>query len=230
MEPETQGSFSEMLLEALRTKGVTTEKLVQLTGISDRYLSALVAGDLEKLPSAPYVHGYVLRIADALDMDGEALWGMYLKHAGGLRRSGKRDTLPQNRFVTSQINKRVLGIGALLVLVLVYVIVRLPSIVGMPSLTLANVEDMMTVSTSTLTILGSMDPADELTINGEAVYPESDGTFSRTVELEPGFNTFEFKAKRFLGRENVLVRQVFFRPATTTASHFEPYGTSEENF
>lgn len=229
MEPEAQNSFTETLLEALRTKGVTTEKLAQLTGISDRYLSALVGDELEKLPPAPYVHGYIVRIGEALGMDGEALWREYPKDPGTLRRSGKRDTLPMNRFTTPQINKRVLGVGILAVLVVAYVVIRLPSIVGMPTLTLANIEDMMIVSTSTFTIAGSMDPADELTINGEAVYPESTGTFSRAVELEPGFNTFEFRVKRFLGKENVLVRQVFYKASATGTRIEQSNGTNEEN-
>jgi hypothetical protein len=230
MEPETKNSFSEILLEALRTKGVTTEKLAQLTGISDRYLTALVGDELGKLPPAPYVHGYVLRIAEALGMDGEALWQEYPKDPGTLRRSGKRDMLPMNRFVTPQINKRVLGIGALVILVVVYGIIRLPSIVGMPTLTLTSITDMMVVSTSTFTIVGSMNPADELTINGEAVYPESNGTFSRSVELESGFNTFEFRVKRFLGKENVLVRQVFYKTDGTGSRIEQSDGTNQENF
>lgn len=230
MEPEARNTFTETLLEALRTKGVTTEKLAQLTGISDRYLSALVGDELEKLPPAPYVHGYVVRIAEALGMDGEALWREYPKDPGTLRRSGKRDTLPMNRFTTSQINKRVLGIGVLVVLIVAYVIIRLPSIVGMPSLELANIEDMMVVSTSTFTIAGSMNPADELTINGEAVYPENTGTFSRVVDLEPGFNTFEFRVKRFLGKENVLVRQIFYKVSTPGTRIEQSNGIDQENF
>ena len=212
----------------LRTKGVTTDKLAQLTGISDRYLSALLGDEGEKLPPAPYVHGYVLRIAEALGMDGEELWEEYQRDGGKLRRSGKRDTLPQNRFVTPQVNKRVLGIGLLVLLIVVYGIIRFPSIIGMPTLALENIEDMMIVSTSTFTILGSMNPVDELTINGEAVYPESDGRFSRAVELEPGFNTFEFRVKRFLGKENVLVRQLFYRTETSQLETLND--TSEENF
>jgi cytoskeletal protein RodZ len=216
MEPETTRTFSETLLEALRTKGISTEKLSQLTGISERYLTLLVSEEYQKLPAAPYVRGYVMKIAEALSLDGAALWQEYIAGAAGLRRPGKRDMLPENRFVTPQFNKRVVVVGALIVLAVVYAIVRLPVILGAPQLTLRDFPDTRTITTSTLVISGTMNPADELTINDERVYPESTGGFSRTVTLEPGFNTFTFRASRFLGRTTELVRQVFYQVPTST--------------
>ena len=41
-----------------------------------------------------------------------------------------------------------------------------------------------------------MNPADELTINGEAVYPDKDGNFDKNILLQSGFNNIIFQTKK----------------------------------
>jgi len=59
-------------------------------------------------------------------------------------------------------------------------------------------------------IEGKIDPRDSLELNGEPIYPDSTGSFSEQVPLEQGINTFEFKIKRFLGRETKIQRQIIY--------------------
>ena len=216
MEPDTR-NFSTIVLDAMRAKNISVEKLSQLTGISDRYVSTLIDEDFKKLPAAPYVHGYVLRIAEALGMDGESLWQEYLRGSAVIRRSGRNDTLPQNRFLTPNVNKKAIGLVAVAIVVIAYGLWRLPALRGTPDITLYNIQDMMVVATSTFTISGKINPADQLTINRELVYPDKNGAFSKIFTLRPDeFNTFDFKVTRFLGRENTTTRQIFYKTPTST--------------
>jgi hypothetical protein len=230
IETEPHRSISELLQETLRTKSISVEKLSLLTGISDRFIANLLDGERKRLPAAPYLHGYILKIAEVIGVDGESLWKEYQRETQGIRRSGKDDVLPQNRFETSRLSKRAIGIAAAVLIVIVYLAIRLPSILGTPALTITAPVDMQVVTTSTLSISGTMDPADELTINGSPVYPEKNGAFVRNVTLEPGFTNFEFRATRFLGRENVISRQVFYRVTTSTIITPITNGFDQESF
>ena len=232
MDPETRQeakTFGAIVIDAMRSKNFTIEKLSQVTGVSDRFLTYLVNGECEKLPAVPYVYGYVMKIAEALGIDGASLWQDYLKGSASLRRSGKGDALPTNRFVTPELNPRVIGAVAIAILIIGSLVFRLPALLGVPTVTLNGFPDALVVEEPTYRILGTIDPADELTINREPVYADTNGVFERIVTLEPGFNTFEFRAKRFLGKERILVKQIFYRAATQTSTSTFPYAP-EENF
>ena len=74
------------------------------------------------------------------------------------------------------------------------------------------------VTEPSFTLTGAADPADEISVNREPLRLGSDGSFAKQVQLEPGFNTFVFQAKRFLGREVTRTEQVFYQPEPSPAA------------
>ena len=60
-------------------RGMTVEKLADLSDIPERYLKALEGGDFKNLPPSPYARGYLMKIALILNVDGELLWQIYKK-------------------------------------------------------------------------------------------------------------------------------------------------------
>lgn len=208
---QEEKNLSGFIVEALKTRGMTLEKLSQLSGVSEGALELLLEERFDKLPSAPYIHGYLMKIAEVLNIDGKELWQHYLKNNEELRRSGEEDTLPLNRFITPQINKKVVIIAACIIVIGGYFILRLPSLLGKPELNLRNLDENQIIATSPqFTIEGSMDPADKLTVNGEVIYPDKDGLFKKDVSLQPGFNTFIFEVKKLLGSSYTITKQVFY--------------------
>lgn len=212
--PETEElkNLTNLILEALKMKGLTIDKLSQMTGVSERSLALILEEKFEKLPPSPYVHGYLVKIAEVLNLDGQKLWQEYLKDNDEIRRSGKEDILPPNRFAIPKTNKKmVIGIGAA-VIILGYLAFRLPGLFGQPALTISDLNDNpTTVSDPSFTVHGIMNPADELTINGEAVYPKEDGSFEKNLLLQPGFNNVVFQIKKLLGKTNTITKQVFYQ-------------------
>jgi hypothetical protein len=213
MESESK-KLSEIILEAIRAKNLTIEKLAQMTGISDRFLGLMVEEKFDELPPAPYLRGYLLKISDVLNIDGQQLWREYLKYRESMKRSGSKDILPSNRFENPKLNKKII-FAVIVLLPLTYFAVQIPKLIGRPQLYLANFEDNMTVAESAFTIRGRIKPTDTLTINQEEVYLGENGEFAKTVNLSPGFNTFVFKVKRFLGKENIVTKQIYYEPAKT---------------
>lgn len=230
MEQETK-NLSSIILETLRLKGLTVEKLSQISGVSERFLSSLIEGNIEKLPPRPYAHGYLIRIAEALNLDGEKLWSEYLKNNEAIRRSGKNDQLPKNRFAIPALNKKIIALILAAIILISYALIRLPTLLGNPKLTIQNLTEERTIAKSSpFTIKGKINPKDQLAINGEIVYSK-DGDFEKIQELQPGFNTITFKVKKFLGKERTVTKQIFYEPPETPKKEEAPVEnpTSIEN-
>lgn len=218
MEERPTSSISEILIEAMKVRGFGVEKVSKETGISERFIRLLLEEKFEKLPATPYLHGYIMKIADTLDLNGEKIWNNYFKNNQYLRRSGRSDRLPENRFASSLINKKVL-IGVIIVVAVVaYFLIRAASGFDISqTLSISNLnEDAVTTNDSTYIIRGEVDSSYQLSINQESVFPEENGNFSFSTNLSPGFNTIIFRVKGPLGREDKITRQIFYQPLENT--------------
>ncbi|MDO8470152.1 MAG: helix-turn-helix domain-containing protein [bacterium] len=230
MDHEPTQTVSAMILDALRGRNLSIEKLSLSTGISERYLTSLVNETFELLPAVPYTRGYVLKVAETLSLDGSSLWQAYVREHTDIRRSGKRDTLPENRFTTSRwLSKRLIIAIVVAALIITYLIVRLPAITGTPALSVTSPVGRVVVTAPSFILAGTADPADEVSVNRELLRLGPDGSFTKQVRLEPGFNTFVFQAKRFLGREVTRTEQVFYQPESSPAAVLqEPHTNGTE--
>ncbi len=217
MANEEQKNVSSIITDALRAKGISLEKLAQLTGVSDRHLTMFLNEKFETLPPAPYTHGYLMRVSNALNLDGPQIWADYLKDNEALRRSGEKDHLPKNRFETRVFKKRLLLPILLVLFILAYTIFGVMSFYNKPKFSL-NIKDGVILHDPKLSLLGSIGPTDQLTLNGEVVYSDEKGNFQNFLELKPGFNTLVFKIKRILGKEFMITKQVFYEVPTEAAT------------
>jgi len=210
---DSQKNLKESLSEALEQKGLNREKLAALTGIPDRFLDIFLDGGAAPLPAAPYVRGYLKKIASALDLDAEELWRMHEREFP-TRRAGETDMLPGNRFAIQSANKAMIAATTLVVLVLAYAGLNSDRFLGAPSLTVKSPEtETSTVTSASVTVDGALgNPNDALTINGEAVYVDETGQFKKTFPLDAGLNNFDIMAKRFLGKTITVTRKVVYTP------------------
>lgn len=72
--------YSGGLLRAVReAKGITLQEVADSTRISVRYLQAIEADAHDRLPSAPFVKGYVREVARLLKLDDEAVVAGYMR-------------------------------------------------------------------------------------------------------------------------------------------------------
>lgn len=205
-------SFAETLKEKMETRGLNLDRLSEGCGVPKRYLSLIYGGDVKKLPPAPYIRGYIFKIGEVLGIDGQSLWELYKKE-NQLKISGTEDRLPTNRFALKQKNKTFIILGFFLLVIITYFVWRGPQLLGAPTIEVVYPpQNGITVRDSITKLNGKVSPGDKLTINQEDVILESNGQFSKDVQLEPGINTFEFGAKRFLGRETKVIRQIIYEP------------------
>ncbi len=221
MNEEERKNFSSILIEAIKVKSTSVEKLSQATGVPENVIGLLINEKFDKLPAAPYVHGYLLKISSALNLDGEKVWKEYLSTEDEIRKSGAEDILPPNRFAIPKVNKKIAGVIIGVVLILIYAAFRLPSIVGTPLISFTDMPGDITVTKDqNFTIQGILKNGDTLSMNGEGLTVDKNGDFQKAVVLNPGFNTFKFEAAKILGKTYSTTKQVYFQ--------FE--GSSSETF
>jgi len=210
-------SFSSFLTSRIKDRGVNLKKLSELSGISMKHLEALCHGDFWSMPSAPYLRGYLIKLGEILDFDPNPWWSK-IKSAGFVKNSGAGDAPPKNRFIKPQF-LRFIWIAVVALFFAVYLSLQFSKIIGQPSLKLVYPDKNPAVSViNAITIQGTVSNLNELTLNGEVISVGKDGSWEKIVLLEPGLNTLEIKAKKFLGGETKIVEQIIYQPTSTPAS------------
>jgi cytoskeletal protein RodZ len=206
-------SLRDTLRDEMQAKGTTPEKIARETAVPERYLTALLEGHIEKLPPAPYVRGYLLKIATMLNLDGNALWETFTAEAA-LKSSGPDDVLPKNRFVIERVSRNWYALGGIVLLLLLYLGFNANRLLGTSELTITSpsVETLVTTA-STITLLGKVNPDAKLTIDGESVTADATtGRFEKEYPLRTGLNAITFEAKTLLGKTVTEIRQVIYQP------------------
>lgn len=205
-------NLGEIITELIETRGFSLEKLTEATNINKRYLAALLANDFKALPAAPYVRGYLSKIAEVMEADPEELQNAYARLE--LRTSGKNDLLPGNKFVIVKSKKGILTILVVLAVIVSFIIhwsiaSRTPEItVNIPE-KIEN-QDYLTVGDMAFVIEGQADKKDTVFINSEPIPVDYKGFFSKEISLNDGINTFEIRVQRFLGKETTITRKIFY--------------------
>jgi len=207
--------FKTFFAERLKARGYTLRKLSEISGIAQDHLERLAEGRYDELPPAPYLRGYLDRLGELLDFSPDQWWE-HLKTAGAGRSSGPADALPTNRFAPRSISRYV-WLVVITVIIIVYGIIRFPAIVGQPTLEVtAPAEALVTVHEPAFTVRGRLENGDQLSVNGVPVTVQKDGAWQEDLLLEPNMNAVVVRAKKFLGGEMVITRQVLYEPQTVT--------------
>lgn len=207
---KNQPPFASLILEKMREKNLDRERLSHITGISDRYITLMLEENTEKFPPSPYVRGYLLKVGKVLDLDGEELWQNFRDiHARRIKSSGEPDRFPENRFHVA--TWKPLFAGILVVAVIGGIIIARVISVQNPNLTFQNLaEDVTIITEKRFTVLGTLEPAYALYIEGEQVFVDEKGNFKKELALEPGINAVTFTARGFLGKENTTVKNILY--------------------
>lgn len=205
----------------MQERSVSVDKLALVTNIPSRFIAALIEGDFKRLPAKPYVRGYLIKIATALNVERELLLKTY-KETTEMKSSGGKDTLPVNRFAIQRMNKNSVIIVLLIIIIAGFLAFRIKDILGTPSIDVDLPENTLVAKEEIIKVSGNINPKDRLTLNQEIVYTDEAGKFEKEVSLSPGLNTLEFDVKRFLGRETKIIRQIFYEKPVNNIQILQP--------
>lgn len=217
MEQNTSNSSFATLRSVLEQRGVSAEKLAALTDVPRMFIQSVQDGETDKLPSRPYVIGYLKKIAGALGINADELVAEY---DGAFNRRKSGDRLPTNRFTYQPGLWPLIFGGVIFLSFSAFIGYRFNDIIGLPAF---RVNLPTESSLPTLEISGQLRPRDTLSINGQTINSDINGGFSTTLSLNPGGNTLIFTVQRFLGKEAMVTEQVFYQPPATPSA---PVSTS----
>lgn len=203
--------FATFLSERMKERGFSAAKLSEASGIAPEHLTHFIRSEFELLPSAPYVRGYLDKLGRVLEFDA-AFWWDEFKREERVSRSGKTDELAKNRFAHKSLAMYLWSGGALVLLLLIYLGIRLPSALAHPQLIVDNPQDTVTrTAEAQITVSGTSEDMNEVHVNTEPV-PVENGNWSIVLPLQSGLNTIEISARKLLGGETKLIRQVVYEP------------------
>ena len=192
-------------LRTLREKkGLEPGRLADILGISEKILQSLERGQPDQLPPDSYLRGILKKYARYFKLDYRELHGFFLEQFPN-RFSGRTDTLPGNRFISSARNLRLLAgpsFGSWLLIVLfAYLLAQLIYLVLPIRITLR--ENYALAQTSPLMLQGRLrGNVKAFYVNGQRVNLQGK-SFSSPLFLNPGPNSVELVAENYLGRKTI---------------------------
>ena len=224
MDPE-ETTFEIFLRDRIKEKGISLKRLSDVSGIASNHIENLLKGDFEHVPPTPYFRGYLMRLGEVLDFDGEAWW-LKIKKGGDVGKSGPTDALPNNRFAKKSPAK-IVAISAVILALLFIFAFSLPHIIGKPIITITSPTSTdgnpSVITSSSVVIQGTVKNADSLYINGDEVTIANDGSWQKNVLMpQNGVNPFEISAKKFLGGTTNIMEQIIYNAPAETSSSSTP--------
>ncbi len=187
----------EILNVLMSERGISAEKLAQLTEVPRKFILLIQSGNFYDLPSRPYIVAYLKKIAAALRVDEQS---MVVEYENALLKKSGGDKLPSNRFAkASGLTWQLVFTAVVIWAFAAFLGYRFNEITGVPAFKV----DLPSVVTSpALQINGRLEQGDNISINGQTINTDAGGDFSTTIYLNPGVNSFDFVISRFLGKES----------------------------
>ena len=148
--------------------------------------------EIDHLPPAPYVRGYLKKISAVLQLNHDELWSRYSEELSH-NTSGAFDRLPTNRFAIKHLSRKELAAMALAVVLILYFIFNFGQLIGKPKLTILVPSESTTITAEpTILLNGILKQKDKLMINGKEIFIAKDNTFSEPYSLQAGLNAIQF--------------------------------------
>lgn len=183
------------------------------TKIRGKYLTALEAGDYEKLPNDIYSRGFVQHYANHLGLDGVAMAAEYARERGGVapgETKGPKLDRPKRLVFTGRVIAVLVGL-AIIGTLATYLLWQFSALAGAPRLSLVSPDNDMVVNGSAIDVGGETMPGADVSVNDTPVLVDTDGNFSDKVALQDGVNVIRVVSKSKLGKSTVLIRNVLAR-------------------
>lgn len=195
-------TLSEYLSAIRKSAGLTLSEVAEKTGIKQVFLESLEAGNYFTLPADVYVCGFLRQLANMYGVEAASLVAQFKKEKGIFNQmQAKRQTDShgwKNFLDRLTITPKILTVALAIFFVatsLVYIIWQVFSINREPALTVWEPVANQVVKTSFVKVRGKTDPGMSVTVNGQPVFVENDGSFETQLSLTSGPKDITVAAK-----------------------------------
>ncbi|OGG00222.1 hypothetical protein A2Y99_03345 [Candidatus Gottesmanbacteria bacterium RBG_13_37_7] len=206
-------TVGEILKKARVEKGLTLEEVEKELKIRKKFLSALEENSWNKLPSLPYIKGFLKNYSSLLDLKPEEILAVFrrqfrLQEKDGLLPDGMTNPLnqPYFRFTPSVFT----GLVIILFVIIFfgYLFQQYQSYTNPPILTIYSPQEGETINSDKLLLTGKTDSDAVLSIDNQKIALSENGQFSFNLTLTPGINTIIIESTSKFGKKKNITRTV----------------------
>ena len=215
-------SIGEALRLAREERGESVEDVERLTHVGKKFVHALEANDLKKLPEPVYAKKFVKALAKHYGIDPEAASDALLKEmavAADVPVAGRPVNFVEGRsLVAAPILFKSVALAAAFLGIIGYFAYSVHAILKPPAVTLYSPHDDQVFANSRVVLEGVTEPEVDLSVNGEAVLINADGSFKDVLNLPPGVSHLRLIAKKRHSREQEILLKVVVEETKPTES------------
>ncbi|NCS32372.1 helix-turn-helix domain-containing protein [bacterium] len=200
----------DILKEKRLEQGKTLEDLSKITKIRKYFLSAIEDGRYEDLPDMVYVKGFIQSYSQALGLDPEKVLPFYRREFAEEQKEYKETKeLTSKPLITITFGKVFAVIVAVgLTIFLGILFTQYKQFSNAPILIVDSPSDQFSTEQKKISVFGTTDSGNIVTINGEEVRLSASGNFELSYTLEDGLNKIIISVENKLGKKTEITRTV----------------------
>ena len=215
-------TLGEVLASRRNSYTISINQVERAIKISKDYLLWLEKGEYSLLPGEVYVKNFIKAYGSYLGLDIQELLELYKRERDVYSNTHYRRRhiirrpikfLTQLSFLSTPKIARNTIIAIAVFVFLLYLGIKVEAIMRPPELLVANPAQDILTDAKFLDVKGTTLPGSQVTINGEPVSVNEDGSFLEKINLSEGINEIRIHAKRDHSKENIVVRRVVVKEA-----------------
>lgn len=215
-------TIGEALRAAREERGESLEDAERLTHVGKKFVAALEAGELDKLPEPVYAKKFVKALARHYGLEPDVAAECLMREM-----AVASETSPASRPVNFVEGRRIASqpimfktelMLVLFVGILGYFGYSVHAILKPPAITLYSPHDDQVFVGGRVVLDGLTEPESDLSVNGEPVLIDADGSFKDILNLPPGVSHLRIVAKKKHSREREILLKVVIEEPRAVAS------------
>lgn len=206
-------TVGEILKKARTEKGLELDDIEKQLRIRKKFLEALEENEWNRLPSTPYIKGFLRNYSLFLGLKPEEMVAIFRRQFGEQQRAG---LIPEG--LTHPLNEplfkltpqaAVLGIISLfLIFFFGYLIFQYKSYISPPELAVNQPKEGEILTSSRIQVEGKTDNDAVVSVNNQKIALGKNGEFLITISLLPGVNVITIESTSKYGKKKTLTRTV----------------------
>lgn len=206
-------TVGEILKKARIEKRLTLDEAEKKLRIRQKYLVAIEENAWHKLPSLPYIKGFIRNYSIFLGLKPEEMLAFFRRQFRGQEKTG---LLPEG--VTKPLNDPLIHWTPRLTIITIvcifaglffgYLFLQYRTLTNPPSLTIDRPQEGEIITAATTPVSGTTDRDSVVSINNQQIAISQDGVFQTTISLTPGVNTIVIESTNTFGKKQTVTRTV----------------------
>jgi cytoskeletal protein RodZ len=208
-------TIGEILKKARTEKGLVFEEIEKNLRIRKKFLQALEENAWDRLPSLPYIKGFIRSYSNYLGLKPEEMIAIFRRQS---HHSDKTGIIPEG--ITKPLNEPVVKYTQPLIIILTiisfiiffsaYIFLQYQSYINPPNLSIIYPKEGEIVNNTNIQVSGKTDNDAILSINNQKIALSQSGDFTSEITLTPGINTIVIESSSKFGKKRTLTRTVQF--------------------